>query len=161
MPKVLASLLGMLLLVGCTSAGSPGAGSEPAIVASGTRDGVGYPNGGSYGPCFELVEMAPLPTYGYSPEEPIRVGGVAEEVGPRREQLYLNALLGPEGQPVRYERRGSCCHFETANSPFGLGLLDVYDVTWDGAEEPVVLYLDMYDSGDLYIPRNLTARVHP
>ena len=162
MSKFLVLLLVSVLTIGCASAGSGRAGSEPEIAAATTVDGVGYPNGGSYGPCFELLETAPVAGYGYSPETPIGVGGVPEDVGSHNEKLYLNALLGPEGQPIRYERRGSCCYFDTASSPTGGGLLDVYEVTWDGAGEPIVLYLDMYDSDSkLYIPVNLTARSAP
>ena len=41
--------------------------------------------------------------YGYTPEDPIKVGG-----GPRGEHEYLQWLRGPEGQRLRYVRRGSC-----------------------------------------------------
>ena len=44
-----------------------------------------------------------------------------------------------------YVRIGTCCKFKTDNSPLGSGLLDQYEVSYDGLVEPVILYLNMYD----------------
>ncbi|OJH39026.1 hypothetical protein BON30_20885 [Cystobacter ferrugineus] len=77
--------------------------------------------------------------YGYTPEEPIKVGG-----GPAGEREYLQYLRGPEGQRLSFERLGSCCGFEDPSLPYGGGLLDMYEVTYEGLEKPVTLYLDMY-----------------
>ncbi len=77
--------------------------------------------------------------YGYTPEDPIKVGG-----GPQGEREYLRLLRGPEGQPLRFHRRGSCCGFQDASLPLGGGMLDMYEVTYEGLEKPVTLYLDMY-----------------
>ena len=77
--------------------------------------------------------------YGYTQEDPIKVGG-----GPAGEQEYLRHLRGPEGQKLRFERLGSCCGFEDPSLPFGGGMLDMYEVTYEGLRKPVTLYLDMY-----------------
>ncbi|MFY0529634.1 hypothetical protein ACN28I_42875 [Archangium gephyra] len=77
--------------------------------------------------------------YGYTPENPIKVGG-----GPDGEHEYLQHLRGPEGQQLSYNRLGSCCGFEDASLPFGGGMLDMYEVTYEGLEKPVTLFLDMY-----------------
>ncbi|HLM45555.1 MAG TPA: hypothetical protein VK458_16900 [Myxococcaceae bacterium] len=77
--------------------------------------------------------------YGYTQEDPIKVGG-----GPAGEQEYLRHLRGPEGQKLRFERLGSCCGFEDSSLPFGGGMLDMYEVTYEGLRKPVTLYLDMY-----------------
>ncbi|HOO77524.1 MAG TPA: hypothetical protein PK636_01770 [bacterium] len=87
----------------------------------------------------------PPAAYGLSANDPIPVGGESFESGPRYERAYLNHLRGPRGERIAYERTGSCCPFETPNSPFGAGLLDVYRVTYPGMAEPVDLYLNMYD----------------
>ena len=84
--------------------------------------------------------------YGLSALMPIRVQGLSGGgSGPADERAYLDALQGPEGQTVTYEREGSCCGFESSNSPYGVGLLDMYRVTYRGAPAPVLLYLNMYD----------------
>ncbi|HEY0097296.1 MAG TPA: hypothetical protein VGB96_23420, partial [Archangium sp.] len=77
--------------------------------------------------------------YGYTPEDPIQVGG-----GPSGEHEYLQHLRGPEGQRLRFHRLGSCCGFKDPSLPFGGGLLDMYEVTYEGLASPVRLYLDMY-----------------
>lgn len=90
-----------------------------------------------------LVGTSDDPTYGYSEENPIRVASVPGYT----EMIYLQGLWGPEGQPVSFERIGSCC-----SSPDRPGLLDTISVTYEGLEEPVVLYLDAYRSGPLLAP---------
>jgi hypothetical protein len=87
-------------------------------------------------------------TYGRVPENPVRVGN-----GPPGERAYLTALRGPGGQLVVSRRLGSCCIFETPNGFDGRGLLDIYEVTYEGLDEPVRLYLDMYDAGEVRAPR--------
>ncbi len=110
------------------------------------------------GEAFLLTETSPDPDYGYTEAKPIMVGGVTTDEGPLNERRFLNSLLGPEGDPVYYERTGSCCDFETENGFMGYGLLDVYEVDYEGLEEPITLYINMYDAGPLYIPVNFTAR---
>jgi len=90
-------------------------------------------------------------TYGFSPENPIHVGG-----GPEGQHAFLSALRGPEGQPLAWRRLGSCCEFETPNGIMGRGLLDIYEVFHEGMERPVILYLDMYDSGPVAAPTGFT-----
>ncbi len=91
--------------------------------------------------------------YGYAEANPIKVGGFAEGRGPSNERKYLNRLRGPDGQRIEYERRGSCCPFETAEAPLGTGLLDMYKITYDGLSEPIILYLNFYDSETLKAPK--------
>jgi hypothetical protein len=81
--------------------------------------------------------------HGYGRENPVRVGGGAAE-GVRRQRRYLDRLRGPAGEPVRYRRLGSCCIFATPTGHEGQGALDAYEVMVEGADRPVVLYLDLY-----------------
>lgn len=103
-----------------------------------------------------LAKMAKDPTYGYSKDVPVPVGGGFGE-GSHNVYRYLNALLGPDGQVVHYVRVGTCCPFKTPKSPFdGEGLLEVYEVSYEGGK-PVRLYFNWYESGELCIPKGLTA----
>lgn len=92
-----------------------------------------------------------LASYGFTPENPIHVGG-----GPEGQHAFLELLRGPEGQPLAWRRLGSCCEFETPNGIMGLGLLDLYEVTYEGLDRPVILYLDMYESGPVMAPAGFT-----
>lgn len=89
-------------------------------------------------------------TYGFSKKNPIKVGGTMN--GPINERNFLNSLSGPNGEKVWYDRSGSCCHFETKNSSFGMGMLDIYKVIYEGKKDTVTLYLNMYDKAKLKAP---------
>jgi hypothetical protein len=98
-------------------------------------------------------------TYGYVAENPIMVGGAKTQQGPLNQRRFLNALAGPNGEEIGYYRVGSCCHFKTRNGVFGdSGLLDIYNVFYDGIEEAVSLYINMYDSDTLKVPVGFTLR---
>ena len=91
-------------------------------------------------------------TYGYTQENPVMVdkGGGR---GPLNERRFLNALMGPDGEPITYHRIGSCCGFKTKNGLMeDSGLLDKYSIMHKGLEEPVIIYINMYDSDTLKIP---------
>ena len=64
----------------------------------------------------------------------------------------MNALRGPKGEKITYDRKGSCCHFETSNGFMGGGLLDRYEVKIDGSSKIYILYVNMYDPGPLKAP---------
>ena len=106
---------------------------------------------------FLIQETSTDESYGFTANNPVRVGG-GKEAGARNQQRYLNALLGPKGQPVEYQREGSCCAFKIGTGGVdNEGQLDVYAITWKGRKEPLKLYLNMYEEGALAAPVGLTA----
>ncbi|HEX2211382.1 MAG TPA: hypothetical protein VHG93_27100 [Longimicrobium sp.] len=78
--------------------------------------------------------------YGYGRRNPIQVGG-GQQNGAANQRRWLDELRGPAGERVRYRRLGSCCEYRSRN---GRGVLDAYEVTYDGLARPAVLYMDMY-----------------
>jgi hypothetical protein len=88
--------------------------------------------------------------YAASPQHPVRVGGGAATVG-ARERAYLEALRGPEGQPVTFKRTGA------STSPTHGRPVDVWEITWAGLAVPRVLYLDAYRYGEPSAPAGLTC----
>lgn len=108
---------------------------------------------------YLLTEMAEDRTYGYDRSNPVKVGGSRESSGPRNERMFLNALLGPNGEEVKYFRAGSCCPFKTPNGLIdNTGMLDRYRISWTGAKDTLDIFINMYDEGDLKIPVGLTAK---
>ena len=98
------------------------------------------------------TEIAEDPTYGYTEENPVKVGG-----GPPNKPIYLKSLRGPKGQKIKFKRLGSCCHFETPNGFIdNMGLLDRYEVTYRGLKKPVILYLNGYDHDEPRAPVGFT-----
>ncbi|MEM7481478.1 MAG: hypothetical protein AAF481_09915 [Acidobacteriota bacterium] len=152
----------VLFLIGCASAFwgcSSSTLEEPNIVSSQSQNGHMVPSGAT-GDRKGLsgLQMAPSETCGYSEADPICVGGAAAGQGPSNSRQFLNSIVGPQGQPITYSRKGACCPFETVNSDLGGGLLDVYEVRWDGQAEPVILYVNMYDAEPLWVPHGLRPR---
>ena len=86
-------------------------------------------------------------TYGYSQENPIKVGGDAFE-GPARERAYLDNLLGPNGESLSYERQGSL--------PTDTTILDIYIITGSGINETI--YLDEYNYSEPQAPMGFTCK---
>ncbi len=86
-------------------------------------------------------------SYGYSEDNPIRVGGDAYD-GPPRERAYLDNLAGPAGEPITYERSGS---FD-----YGGTILDIFVIS--GLGEPVALYVDEYSFSEPQAPAGFTCK---
>lgn len=141
------------LLVGCNTSGPP---VPPPRSAAGVLSGpsvAGLPADSS----VTAQTPATDPAYGYTPEKPIKVGGIHARRGPANERAFLASLRGPNGEPVRFERQGSCCPFPTPNGLMGNGLLDRYAV-WIGDDpEPRILFVNMYDYERPLIPVGFTA----
>lgn len=110
---------------------------------------------------FLVEKYADDKTYGFEPQNAIKVGGVAESEGPTNERRFLNALAGPNGEELDYHRLGSCCPQPSKNSSFGQAMLDKYALYYEGSNDTLVLYINMYDSEKLMIPKGLTARNFP
>ncbi len=107
---------------------------------------------------FLLSEVSTDEAYGYNQKKPIKVGGVDKSEGPLNERRFLNALAGPNGEFVSYTRVGSCCAFKSKKGFMGKALLDRYEVSWDGLDEPLIIYINMYDYGELKAPVGFTIK---
>ncbi|GAB5417964.1 MAG: hypothetical protein Crog4KO_14170 [Crocinitomicaceae bacterium] len=107
---------------------------------------------------IDVKKEAKSEKYGYSQSEPINVGGVSDGNGPGMERKFLNQLAGPNGEEITYDRVSSCCAFDTPHGLLGQGLLDVYEVTWEGLTAPKKLYINMYDYEEPMIPVGFTRK---
>ncbi len=88
------------------------------------------------------------PTFGFDPANPVKVGGDFLE-GPSRERTYLNHLRGPSGEAVIYEREGS--------EEFEGTILDIYHLDYDGLDQPVILYVDIFTWATPFAPVGFTC----
>lgn len=108
-----------------------------------------------------LSSIATDTEYGRTPEKPVMVGMVALEAGADNRSKYLNALRGPKGEAVTYRRLKACCPFQTPNQKMWdpkakMGLLERYELTYEGLEQPVILYINLYDDGPIQAPEGFT-----
>lgn len=106
---------------------------------------------------FLLKEISTDKSYGYTEENPIRVGGALND-GPLNERRFLNALAGPDGQNITYIRTGSCCPFKSPNGIQGTGMLDRYEITLQGLSKKRILFINMYDRAILKVPVGFTVK---
>lgn len=106
---------------------------------------------------FVIRAVSQDPTYGYTAQNPVRVGGGCS-AGVRNQRRYLNALKGTEGQDVTFEHQASCCPLKKRGGVMdNPEMLDVYAVTWMGKSTPVTLYINMYKGGKLVAPQGFNA----
>lgn len=96
-------------------------------------------------PCGE----APDGQYGYTRDRAIQVGG-SPMYGAARQRRYLDMLRGPEGQRVTYKRTGQDRDADGT-------ILDAYEVTYEGLEKPVTLFLDWYHYAAPRLPRGFSC----
>lgn len=88
-----------------------------------------------------LDKVSDDPKYGYDQMHPVKTGP-----GYPAEWRYLNALRGPQGEVVHYQRIGACCPFDTPAVERGKGFLDHYTLYYEGLEKPLDIYLNMFEA---------------
>lgn len=86
-----------------------------------------------------LTEKATNPEYGFSGNNPIKVGPPV-----KRQRIYLSLLRDSKGNPLTYKRVSSCCAYSSKNGMLGeMAMCDKYQVEFEG--EIKILYLTLYD----------------
>ena len=98
---------------------------------------------------IKLAEISTDSKYGYSQKKPVKVGSI------EKGYHYLNALKGPNGEKINWQRNGSCCPFKSKAAAFGKGFLDVYTLYYEGGQ-PKTLYINGYDYESMKCPMGLT-----
>jgi hypothetical protein len=91
--------------------------------------------------------------YGYDKDYPINIFYVTAANDSLNQQRFFNALTGPNGEKLFYEKTGVCCPFPSNKSVSGAALLDIYEVKWLGQKTPVLLYLNIYEKGSISVPK--------
>lgn len=107
---------------------------------------------------FVITEYSRDKRYGYEKEYPINIFYSNTKNETINQQRFLNALAGPKGEKITYTKLESCCPFPTKRSEMGAGFLDVYELKWEGQQNPVTLYLNIYEKGVLMVPVGLTLK---
>ena len=96
--------------------------------------------------------------YGYDADYPINVFFRNTMNQTINQERFLNALAGPNGEKITFSKLESCCPFPTKRTDLGAGLLDLYELKWDGQKKPVKLYLNIYEKGILMVPVGLSLK---
>lgn len=107
---------------------------------------------------FVITQFAKDKKYGYDPDYPVNLFFQNTNSETLNESRFLNALAGPNGEKITYERLETCCPFPTKRSNMGAGFLNVYELRWEGQKKPVKLYLNIYEKGILMVPLGLRLK---
>lgn len=107
---------------------------------------------------FTITEFSKNKKYGYDKDYPINIYFESTRNETINQQRFLNALAGPKGEKITYTKLESCCPFPTKRSEMGVGLLDAYELKWEGQKSPVILYLNIYEKGVLMVPFGLRLK---
>ena len=101
---------------------------------------------------FVITEFSKDKKYGYDKDYPINIfyRGTKDDI--INQQRFLNALAGPNGEAITFSKLESCCPFPSKNTEMGAGFLDVYEIKWEGLKKPILLYLNIYERGQLMVP---------
>lgn len=101
---------------------------------------------------FLITKYSKDKKYGYNKDYPINVFYRNTWNETINQERFLKSLTGPKGEKITFLKLESCCPFPTKKSEMGAGLLDVYEIKWEGLEKPILLYLNIYEKGDLLVP---------
>jgi hypothetical protein len=107
---------------------------------------------------FIITEYSTDKKYGYNKDYPINIFFNNTNNETINQERFINALAGPKGEKITFTKLESCCPFPTKRSEMGAGLLDVFELKWDGQKTPVLLYLNIYEKGVVKVPVGLTLK---
>ncbi len=97
---------------------------------------------------LRLTKTADNNKYGFTSDNPIKVGS-GPDGGPANNRAYLDLLRDGMGKPITYERKGSCCAYQSKNALIGgIALLDHYEITYlneNGIKKTASVYISFYD----------------
>ncbi|MGQ2985221.1 2-dehydro-3-deoxyphosphooctonate aldolase [Flavobacterium sp.] len=108
---------------------------------------------------FIIVEISKDKNYGYDHDYPVNLGFMSYQTAEINVQRYFGALTGPKGEKLSYKKIDTCCPFPSKRTDMGAGLLDIYAVSWDGLAEPVRIYINLYEKGEIVAPHGFGIRI--
>jgi hypothetical protein len=107
---------------------------------------------------FIITETSSDNKYGYDQDYPVNLGFLPFKTAEINVQRYFGALSGPNGEKLTYRKVDTCCPFPTKKYDMGAGLLDIYEVSWDGLSEPKRIYINLYEKGKVMAPKGFGIR---
>jgi hypothetical protein len=107
---------------------------------------------------FVITETAPDKKYGYNQDYPVNLGFMPYSAAEINVKRFFGALSGPNGEKLEYKKTDSCCPFPTKKFDMGAGLLDIYEVTWEGLATPKIIYINLYEKSKVMAPKDFGIR---
>ena len=107
---------------------------------------------------FVITDFATDEKYGYDKDNPINIFYRNTANDSINQQRFFNALTGPNGEKIFYEKVGVCCPFPSKNSFSGAALLDIYEVKWVGQKTAVTLYVNIHEKSKIMVPKGFKLK---
>ncbi|MCO6148687.1 2-dehydro-3-deoxyphosphooctonate aldolase [Flavobacterium sp. NRK1] len=107
---------------------------------------------------FIVTEISSDKKYGYDQDYPVNLGFLPITIAEMNVKRFFGALSGPEGQQITYTKVDSCCPFPSKKNDMGAGILDIYEVTWEGLATPKRIYINLYEKGKVIAPHGFGIR---
>lgn len=107
---------------------------------------------------FLLTDYDTEGKYGYDMDYPINLGFENEKYSPKNVVYFFNAISGPNGEKINYEKIDTCCPFPTKKSTVGAGTLDIYQISFEGTDKKVILYINIYEKGKVICPKGFSIK---
>jgi uncharacterized protein YcfL len=101
---------------------------------------------------FVITEYSSDKKYGYDEDYPINLGFENEKKSEINVAYYFNGLLGKKGEKITYEKVENCCPFPTKRNTMGAGSLDIYEITLEGNQKKIRLYINIFEKGKVLCP---------
>lgn len=102
---------------------------------------------------FLITEYDTEGKYGYDKDYPINLGFENEKYSPKNVTYFFNAITGPNGEKISYEKIDTCCPFPTKKSAVGAGTLELYQISFEGTDKKIILYINIYEKGKVLCPK--------
>ncbi|MES2746980.1 MAG: 2-dehydro-3-deoxyphosphooctonate aldolase [Bacteroidota bacterium] len=101
---------------------------------------------------FIVTEYSSDKKYGYHKDYPINLGFENEKASEKNVAYFFNALAGKNGEKISYEKIETCCPFPTKRNKMGAGSLDIYEITFEGSDKKIRLYINIFEKGKILCP---------
>ncbi len=107
---------------------------------------------------FLINEKSADGKYGTNKDYPINIGFDNENLSAKNISYFFNTLLGENGEKITYKKIDDCCPFPTKRSFMGAGLLNVYEISFEGIDKKINLYFNIYDKGKILCPNGFIIK---
>lgn len=101
---------------------------------------------------FVLTKYATDSKYGFHEDFPVNVFYYSAKNDTINAHRFLNALTGPNGEPINFKKIDICCPYTTKNNSLGAGYIDIYEVSYQGLNKPLQLYINIFEPGEMMVP---------
>lgn len=107
---------------------------------------------------FVIEQISSDKNYGYDQDYPVNLGFLPIQNAEINVKRYFGALSGSKGESITYEKVDSCCPFPSDKNEMGAGIIDIYEVKWQGLTQPKRIYINLYEKGQVMAPQGFSIK---